>query len=38
MSVAVAPLTGKTRIYKGRRAMPVPRDETEASERLDTGP
>jgi general secretion pathway protein H len=38
MSVAVAPLTGKTRIYKGRRAMPVPRDETEASERMDTGP
>lgn len=38
MSVAIAPLTGKTRIYKGRRAMPVPRDETEASERMDTGP
>jgi general secretion pathway protein H len=38
MSVAVSPLTGKTRIYKGRRAMPVPRDETEASERMDTGP
>jgi general secretion pathway protein H len=37
MTVIVAPLTGKTKIHRGRVTMPAPRDETEASEREDTG-
>jgi general secretion pathway protein H len=36
-SIAVAPLTGKTQLAKGRVEMERPRDELEASERSDTG-
>lgn len=35
MSVLIAPLTGKTRVEKGRVDAPRPRDDAEASERGD---
>ena len=38
MTILFSPLTGKGEIRKGRWAMPRPRDDTEASERTDTGP
>jgi general secretion pathway protein H len=37
MTVLIAPLTGKATIRKGRSEMPRPRDESEASERDDSG-
>lgn len=37
MTILVSPLTGKADIRKGKVAMPRPRDDTEASERQDTG-
>jgi general secretion pathway protein H len=36
-SIVIAPLTGKADIKKGRVPMPRPRDDVEASDRLDTG-
>jgi general secretion pathway protein H len=37
VSIVVSPLTGKTDIKKGKVAMPRPRDDSEESERRDTG-
>jgi general secretion pathway protein H len=36
-TIVVSPLTGKTRIVRGRVAMPKPRSEAELSEREDSG-
>ena len=37
LTILVSPLTGKTEMRKGRFTMPRPRDDSEQSERLDTG-
>lgn len=37
LTVLVAPLTGKCDLRKGRQTMPRPRDDSDASEREDTG-
>jgi len=37
LTILVGPLTGRTQVFKGRVDAPAPRNETEASERPDTG-
>ena len=37
LTIVVSPLTGRTQVFKGRIEAPAPRNDTEASERADTG-
>ena len=37
MTILVSPLTGKAELKRGKQALVRPRDESEESEREDTG-